>query len=54
MHVCTRLGVSERRACRVVGQARSTQRHRARMAEDEVRLVARIIELARECVFRSI
>ena len=46
VHVCTRLGVSERRACRVVGQARSTQRHRARVASDEPRLVVRIVELA--------
>jgi transposase InsO family protein len=46
--VCERLGVSERRACRVLGQARSTQRHRPRVREDEPRLVARIVELARE------
>jgi transposase InsO family protein len=39
-------GVSERRACRVLGQARSTQRHRARVPDDEPRLVARVIELA--------
>jgi transposase InsO family protein len=43
-----RLGVSERRACRVLGQARSTQRHTLQNREDELRLVARIIELARE------
>ena len=30
-----RLGVSERRACRVLGQARSTHRHRARRPDDE-------------------
>ena len=47
-YVCSRLGVSERRACRVLGQARSTQRHRPRGRPDEPRLVARIIELARE------
>jgi putative transposase len=41
-----RLGVSERRACRVLGQARSTQRHTPRVREDETRLVARIVELA--------
>ena len=41
-----RLGVSERRACRVQGQARSTPRHRARRPDDEPRLVARIIALA--------
>ncbi len=46
MHACTRLGVSERRACRALGQARSTQRHRLRISTDERRLVARIIELA--------
>ncbi len=48
MHVCERLGVSERRACGVLGQARSTQRHRFRGRADEPRLVARIVELARE------
>ena len=45
---CERLGVSERRACRVLGQARSTQRHGLRVPDDEPRLVARIIELAKE------
>ena len=40
------LGVSERRACRVLGQARSTHRHRARVPDDEPRLVERIIALA--------
>ncbi len=43
-----RLGVSERRACRVLGQPRSTQRHRFRGRADEPRRVARIVELARE------
>lgn len=38
--------VSERRACRVVGQPRSTHRHRATTPGDEPRLVGRIIELA--------
>ena len=42
-----RLGVSERRACRVLGQARSTQRHKPRIRPDERRLVARVVELAR-------
>ena len=46
-HVCQRLGVSERRACRVLGQPRSTQRHRLRGGEGELRLVARIVELAK-------
>jgi putative transposase len=41
-----RLGVSERRACRVVGQARSTQRRRPKVRDDEDRLTRRIIELA--------
>jgi hypothetical protein len=43
---CASLGVSERRACRALGQARSTQRHRVRIGESERRLVARIVELA--------
>jgi len=42
------LGVSERRACRVLGQHRSTQRHLPRGREDEDRLVADMIELARQ------
>ena len=40
------LGVSERRACRVLGQVRSTQRRAPQSSEFEKRLVARIIELA--------
>ena len=40
------LGVSERRACRVLGHARSTHRHRARVPDNELRLVERIIALA--------
>ncbi len=43
-----RLGVSERRACRVLVQARSTQRRRLAVASDEARLVERIVELACE------
>ena len=42
------LSVSERRACRVLGQHRSTQRHVPRGREDEERLVADMIELARQ------
>ena len=42
------LGVSERRACRVLGQHRSTQRHVPTGREDEERLVADMIELARQ------
>ena len=45
-HVCTRLGVSERRACRVMGHARSPHRHLARLPDDEPRLVIRMIEPA--------
>ena len=44
--VCQVLKVSERRACRVLEQARSRQRHRALPASDEPRLVTRIIQLA--------
>jgi len=40
------LDVSERRACRVVGQPRSTQRYHKRPADDEDFLTSRIIELA--------
>ncbi len=40
------LGVSERRACQVLGQHRSTQRKVPRMPDDEVALTADIIELA--------
>lgn len=45
-HVRDRLGVSERRACRVLGQPRSTQRHQPKERDDERCLVQRIIELA--------
>ena len=39
-------GVSERRACRVLGQPRATERHPAVVLDDEPRLVARMIALA--------
>ena len=42
------LPVSERRVCTALGQHRSTQRKAARGREDEGRLVADVIELARE------
>ena len=45
-HVPGRLGVSERRACRVLGQHRSTQRRIPCGRDDEDRLVADMIELA--------
>jgi putative transposase len=41
----TREEVSERRACQVLGQARSTQRHRPQIPSDEGRLVKRMVEL---------
>jgi putative transposase len=40
------LGVSERRACGVLGQPRSSHRHQEAVPEDEPRLVSRIVELA--------
>jgi len=48
-HVRDTLGrdrVSERRACRVIGQPRSTQRRERQIPSDEPRLVKRITELA--------
>jgi putative transposase len=39
--------VSERRVCRVLGQHRSTQRKLPRGRDDEERLTADIVELAR-------
>jgi len=47
-HVCDELKVSERRACLVLEQARTTQRYLPRVSDEEERLVARIIELAAE------
>jgi putative transposase len=49
VHVREQLGdmrVSERRACKVLGQPRSTQRRKAYVPDDEPKLVKRIIELA--------
>jgi len=40
------LGVSERRACRVLGQARSTQRSRVKGKEGEEALTSDIVKLA--------
>jgi len=45
-HVCQQLSVSERRACKVLGQPRSTQRLIPYVPDDEPFLVSRIIELA--------
>ena len=47
-HVLEKLDVSERRACRVLKQPRSTQRYEARVAADEEELTARVIALASE------
>jgi transposase InsO family protein len=44
--VVDHLGVSERRACRVLGQSRATQRFLPSVREDEAPLTRRIIELA--------
>lgn len=44
--VCEAMKVSERRACRVLRQARSTQRHVTVVEEEAERLRVRIIELA--------
>jgi len=44
--VCEVMAVSERRACRVLGQPRSTQRHVGKVAEDEEQLVERVVFLA--------
>ena len=40
------LDVSERRACRVLGQSRATQRYLPKVRDDEDPLTQRIIELA--------
>lgn len=56
-HDRTQMAVSERRVCRVLAQHRSTQRHQPRGRADEERLVAGMIELARQygrCVYRRI
>jgi transposase InsO family protein len=44
----TKLGISERRACRTLGQHRSTQRKTPTTPDDEAALTADIIELARQ------
>ena len=42
------LGVSERRACRVVGQSRATQRRQLVIRDDEGPLTRAVIDLATE------
>jgi transposase InsO family protein len=46
MHVCRELKVSERRACQILGQARTTQRHETSPPSDEKQLTHDIITLA--------
>lgn len=46
-HVTGKLGVSQRLACRVLGQHRSVQRSPLRPADDEVALTADITDLAK-------
>ena len=48
VRVCEGLGVSERRACGVLGQARSTQRKEPVLREDEDPLTRAILRLARQ------
>lgn len=47
-HVRQRLGVSERRACRVLSQPRSSQRYQGRKPERDRSLVSRMEKLARK------
>ena len=46
-HVVRELGVSERKACAVLGQHRSTQRKAPRGSDDEAALTTDIVELAK-------
>ena len=39
--------VSERRACKVLSQPRTSQRYQAKPRDDEAKLAARMLELAR-------
>ena len=48
MHVRETLAVSERRACRVLGQVRRTQRYTLKVADDETILTENIVSLASE------
>lgn len=46
-HVTVKFGVSERRACRILGQPRSTQRRQeSEPTPEDVQIMARVIELA--------
>ena len=44
--VFTKLGIAERRACRVLGQSRATPRHHRQPLDDEEALTAAVIRLA--------
>lgn len=44
-HLQQNFGVSQRRACRVLGQPRSTQRQQTKTPEEERQLVTRMLEL---------
>ena len=46
MHIQQKLGVSERRACRVLGQPRSVQRYQSNKSEEEEVLRGDIVRLA--------
>ena len=46
VRVQQRLGVSERRACEVLGQARSTQRRSRKRGADEAALRADVVKVA--------
>jgi len=48
VHVRETLAVSERRACRVLGQVRRTQRYTSRVTDDEAVLTANVVSLACE------
>ena len=41
------MGVTEYRACCLLNQPRSTQRHRSATTDDKAKLVERIVEMAR-------
>ena len=45
-HGCEIMGVSERRACQVLDQPLSTQRHVRKVPEDENLLIERVVALA--------
>jgi putative transposase len=46
--LCDRLGLSERRACQIAGQHRSTQRHEPNEVPDDRALRARLCEISAE------